>query len=972
MRTCLITVLLLFISLLLATEELIWQEDGLPVYINHNIKYDGACVQGEDGGFLVLWTEYLADGNGIRCMRFDASGNEIWDLYRTIASDEAPFYALRMIRSCDGNLFVFWYCCEEDGDFRGMVTKLDWDATPLWEQPVNATGSVESKMPVFKLVTDNNGGVYVLWMSNYNTYYYTLSVNHVDSNGMLDWETGAISLFEDYHYLEDEINVCPDGEGGIVVSGIIDNGFDYYGALSIQRVTPEGDTPMGENGFTELGEDTYRWNYFSEILLTREDEFALFSTWSDSSGVGYRLDRLDIDGEILSETNCEWTRTITTSCLFTTAMDSEDNLIVGWVDNISNRPRFYLDKISPENEHLWIQDGEIENIGDYGNVETMQLAVDADDNLYQVWTLANDDQSLRLQRYNSGGNPCWDIDGLIVVDEVSSIGEISILVGGQSGFLVWLDDRTNFPSIYRQSFDEYGNLVWDGDAVVSRGWDSTGSTSVFSDRKKHGQECIYFAWYNSYDNSVYLQNVDITGVYGEMEPGRKILGDETCGYTIHAVEYIDGDAFVVWTQYDDQITSTCVNRFDRQGNRRWHQDLVVLEYETNDETDYSNLKVGRYLDDLMIGWEEQASYFERVKLQRVSDGQLAWDEPVAIGEDTVHSLSLMAIIDNYVVWKDNLYRVLRITDDGLPYEGWEQEGLRIMNIDANHNNWHYFNTEEGLLIVWEMENEITNTIRVQLFHQDGSIEWNNSHAIVVDNYLYNMHAAINGKDLFVSWQSGEINFEAFNLEGNALWDSTKVLDQDGSINDMEIVAGGVLFTYYYSEGNYYNYDVGMQYLSPDGTFWSEPLIVCDAPSRQIYPELVKAVGDTYFVTWMDNRDGTSAYKPYLQLYQFEPVSIDAPTDIPAWSPNLSTYPNPFNPETTVQFSLQKDTKVALKVYNVKGQLVRTLCDEVLPLGEHQIEWDGRDNVDKNVSSGVYLINLNVNGRDYRSKALLLK
>jgi len=66
------------------------------------------------------------------------------------------------------------------------------------------------------------------------------------------------------------------------------------------------------------------------------------------------------------------------------------------------------------------------------------------------------------------------------------------------------------------------------------------------------------------------------------------------------------------------------------------------------------------------------------------------------------------------------------------------------------------------------------------------------------------------------------------------------------------------------------------------------------------------------------------------------------------------YPNPFNSATTIQFRLPKTTKVTLTVYNGQGQVVRTLLDQVVPAGEQQIRWDGKDQAGQQVVSGIYL------------------
>jgi hypothetical protein len=88
---------------------------------------------------------------------------------------------------------------------------------------------------------------------------------------------------------------------------------------------------------------------------------------------------------------------------------------------------------------------------------------------------------------------------------------------------------------------------------------------------------------------------------------------------------------------------------------------------------------------------------------------------------------------------------------------------------------------------------------------------------------------------------------------------------------------------------------------------------------------------------------------------------------------LTNYPNPFNPQTTISFSIPEESNIELSVYNIKGQLVKNLVNDINPAGEHSVTWNGTDDNNKPVSSGVYFYKLNVNGITKAvKKCLLLK
>ena len=106
---------------------------------------------------------------------------------------------------------------------------------------------------------------------------------------------------------------------------------------------------------------------------------------------------------------------------------------------------------------------------------------------------------------------------------------------------------------------------------------------------------------------------------------------------------------------------------------------------------------------------------------------------------------------------------------------------------------------------------------------------------------------------------------------------------------------------------------------------------------------------------------------------------DTQVDITDATPEAKVYslaqnfPNPFNPATRISFALPVKGHVSLRVYNVAGQLVKTLTDGVWEAGSHELTWDGTNNLGASVASGVYFYKLTAGG-DYENmkKMVLLR
>ena len=105
--------------------------------------------------------------------------------------------------------------------------------------------------------------------------------------------------------------------------------------------------------------------------------------------------------------------------------------------------------------------------------------------------------------------------------------------------------------------------------------------------------------------------------------------------------------------------------------------------------------------------------------------------------------------------------------------------------------------------------------------------------------------------------------------------------------------------------------------------------------------------------------------------------VDPPGNEDINAPELKTalgrnYPNPFNPTTTISFTLAESGPAQLKIYNSKGQLVRQLANAEYAAGPHHLIWDGRDLKGRPVSSGLYFYRLQTKYFNQSRKMILMK
>jgi hypothetical protein len=151
----------------------------------------------------------------------------------------------------------------------------------------------------------------------------------------------------------------------------------------------------------------------------------------------------------------------------------------------------------------------------------------------------------------------------------------------------------------------------------------------------------------------------------------------------------------------------------------------------------------------------------------------------------------------------------------------------------------------------------------------------------------------------------------------------------------------------------------------------------------------QAVGHLLGVA-VDNTSGTNSFieMDNFRLSKVLTTSVERIEELPNSFALEQNYPNPFwseatsrfagNPETLIQYDLEKDGKVQLDVYDLLGHKVRTLVDFSQPVGTHSVRWNALDDTGNRVPSGVYIYKLSVLTKDARTlytmsrKMLLIK
>ncbi len=184
-----------------------------------------------------------------------------------------------------------------------------------------------------------------------------------------------------------------------------------------------------------------------------------------------------------------------------------------------------------------------------------------------------------------------------------------------------------------------------------------------------------------------------------------------------------------------------------------------------------------------------------------------------------------------------------------------------------------------------------------------------------------------------------------------------------------------------------------------GNTWTDPVNITN-PDGSItewddrYPSIAKTNWecaadpgkDVYMIYSSDDRGGTwqqgtegSYNMDYIKVtgIALEDLGIGdqikGGPSLPRAASLMQNYPNPFNPSTSISFQLADRSDVTVKIFDVRGRLVRTLVDGVKEAGEYTVQWNGKESTGQQVSSGIYFYTMETNdGFSSTRKMVVLK
>ena len=284
-------------------------------------------------------------------------------------------------------------------------------------------------------------------------------------------------------------------------------------------------------------------------------------------------------------------------------------------------------------------------------------------------------------------------------------------------------------------------------------------------------------------------------------------------------------------------------------------------------------------------------------------------------------------VGNAIDTVGHINRALEVTSDG--------QNMFIGSTWNGHGVTHWNSTVPGVLA-----HEFVDTFAI--FHD-------------VPAWLHEIGSAMGSDTAFVAWNL----FDDDDLEPDTTFEKTALWASslDFAPEDDEVLIVGALTAGWGGPlgGTYWAFDVDDYELIGQVGNWHDwegtGEGVTDGPRGAAFD----GEGGMYLADFYSNG-------VYLYVEDYSFVDKDRGSILPDKYVLKQNFPNPFNPSTSIEFSIPSSENVNLSVYNLEGRLVKTLVNQNMRSGQHVVEWNGTNEVGAQVASGMYVYQLKTNGR----------
>ncbi|MDY0152621.1 MAG: T9SS type A sorting domain-containing protein [Candidatus Cloacimonas sp.] len=987
MRKCFLAVLfgLLFVALG-ATES-------APVRQAWNISWGKHYVKTSDACIIVAWEDTQYGDVDILAMKYNSSGQPQWTVPAPIVVKPGIQKIKHFVATSDNN-FAITYMDEgfvSEGNF--CTQKFNANGQRLWGETGVQVAQITYRSMKTYCVPTSTGGVFIVFsQSDTNN---SISGYQLDSSGNSIWPADGLALFSQTSYYTLR-NVLSDGAGGLLL-----NIYKEVSGSGVQshllRLSAAG-TVIGTNPLVPVGSfpgDTY---YLSQGIA---GQFILYNIPADYP-LHIDLQKIDLQGNLLLPAAVSIPLNSDLAATPQLASTADGGLVLAWIEPLSStQAEVWVQKLDSAYNAVWPQGGKIVSSVDF-NHKNLSLSVNENDAIWLTWldsTTNQYSQSTVIAQYISPeGIVAWPESGKTISSLEQSKYDPLCLAFGDRAVFFWKDFSDTQNSLRQQVLSPSGTeyLAENGEIVNSH---LAGIATIEEVFAMDNGYILFWRDYRHNGNSIlYYQLLDFQMNPLLEENGRRLAQSTEGGVYLFGAQRLNGNRIaILYRAPNGDVDTYYVQVVDGSGN------LLYPGMGTNVGEWFVHPCIGADGEDIYVSWTKEdyydgATQFE-LRGQRIVDNQAMWEAggKIIVPVETAIYPGYPQIQGGYFTWlrqdsqnNEQRYYTLRLDTNGEPETGWPAAGIPLIEGSPMETQFNLFSgiIDGNLAVVLGCSNDNYGS-RIQKVSPEGVKLWGVSGKrladpgvyatamdVVFDNGIACLYQELHAADILV--------LQNFDADGNPHF----------GVTGTYVCTPGNSFLYpkllkfqngWYSvlwnttfDGLWYNDDLYQRYISPTGLAAPAEKLLCNASFTQTK---VKAAANwnSALVAWNDDRAGMLPDQyAYTGIYATHVYCDGSALSDPENSPgaivlSYNNYPNPFNPSTTMSFLLKETGRLSLNIYNLKGQKVRTLANEELYFaGTNSLIWNGQDDNNHNLPSGVYLYSLQVDKEKHSGKMLMLK
>ena len=973
----------LFLCTLLWAQTYDWGPDGVPVATGHNIIWNGTALSTSDNGMVYVWSDTRTGPRRLLATKIMADGSHPWgddpvNISNREGAQKDPF---ALVDEND-NIIIVWITY--DSMYNGTICaqKLDAGGSAQWgDEGIVLHMNNEHYVYDLKLLHTAQDTYTVLWLDSYLDMIF---LNEFHSDGTVTGGNGTGIYGEITSTI---FTACPDGTGGFLLAFQRDSQDQLY----LSRNNSENDW--------EISLPSTDGRHINLVPLA--DSLIALGWRVHGANTSYDVlaNVLDLDGAfVLNEPlvllNCESQPEVD----LTAASDGGFFVACTYAAIDGFYQDIMMQKVSNTCTPLWGDNGVMVCDELYHQRDVTMLA-GPDGDVYIAWqddrVEGYENSDIYMQHLQSNGTAAWQDSGQPICTLARAQHFADLCWLGNDIHVVWADnaipegDRmvpySNARQVRRQILTTAGQelLEHQGEVILE------GRMMIVRNLEVLTNDNASYAVWSCYEDGVSFiraQKVQEDGTREWGLIGKQLTASMPAIRNFDVIPFHLGGIIVAWELEDANEHSIHLMAVGSDGNIVW-DDLQVF---TTNDWDLSSVRIGASGDAYTVAWSqlEQSgpwSYAYNVFAQRVENGQPVWDEPVRVIQSEYDSMA-SAVLDSYIVAEcGRELRVARIDEEGTPYSGFE-EPLCMQFVSYVYDETAAKHGDD-LVLFWRYSENNQQNIYTQIVHPNGTMEWEgNGLPLFTDTSEHYDHAVVLKDDHFyVSCISYNylindypiVILQKFNYSGQPMWGEEPLTLFSGDYGAYEPVLvdaqSGVLCGW--SQDSTTNYHIRAQYITGSGTQqWAEggvPLVQTDQSQTDL--AATASGSDHVVLMWVDYHGpyGDDTNVMFGQRMETSVVSAESDTPAPVLHLAQNT-PNPFNPETSISFSLAQPGNVKLEIFNIRGQHVCTLLQTELNEGEHSVVWRGQNDHGKPAGSGVYMYRLQSGGTSQTRRMLLLK